>query len=681
MSAKHRKATKLAAKRSAIAATAIGATAGISLMGAPAQAAAATTAPNYTQIISDYSHSLDNFLLGAGNLGGAAGNAWNPIASQVPLGLLPTFTAKTTQQDLTSVSGLITAVTEVLQSPVPTTIPGLPTGNTIPGIGSVPGINEALGVIGGQLVAAQSVLNYLNYLNTLIEALPGDIPLISGIPTLEQLIPGLEATRTAFTSGYSWLGMDGSTSVSNLFATLPSLTGASLVNGIVSGLGVPAIPGIDLPAVIAAAVTPLNVLATPSVTAWLPSASGLYDLPLGGSMGWFGTMPTLALGPVSLLGQELSTSDTVVAIPVGGFGLNAPLNLFQTGFISTPGLVLPTATGVTTIGGTTIGQFNIPLLPTPALYANTLQSTYFGTNGFHVNTGQSALTLPGLPVPLVYSMGSFNLGTTGMGFTLPSVFGVGLLPSFQVGTAPGQTSPDGLLPAALLNAVGPSLLPTQLTSVTQLLGLPDFMGQAGTFLTPVYTGLVTPALTPLSDFATQQYGPFLNDSAANLLKLSTTFKDTAGTIADALPSTAESTTAAAGTTSTARTMATEQTTTPQTVVNDEETTVVNTDNVTDDNKVAEENTDKTPVGAHDASLPGMESFDALKARLSGDKPDGDSTGAGDTPAPDPIEAGDDKPVVPEATDETPAEDPGEADADAGSDDAADTTTGTDTAAA
>ncbi|BDH58196.1 hypothetical protein [Tsukamurella sp. PLM1] len=495
MSAKHRKASKLAAKRTAIAATAIGATASIGLMGAPAQAA--TVTPNYTQIISDYSHAYDNFLLGAGNLGGAAGNAWNPIASQVPLGLLPTFTADTTQADLTSITGILTALGQVGQIQIPDNIPGLPSGNTIPGIGSIPGVSDlvdpALGAVSGIAAVVGPVLEGLESIQN--DPLLGG--LLTGIPALSEIITGLEATSTLYNSSYSWLGMDGSTSASNLFLTIPKLTAAKIVTDITSNLEIGGIKLGDLPggvpSLLEGVLAPLDDLVnTPTITAWVPSAGGLYDLPLGGSTGWFATMPTLAIGPVAAGPLGLSSTDTVVAIPIGGFGLSAPLDLFQTGFINTPGVVLPTATGVTTVGGTTIGQFNIPMLPTPALYANTLRSSYFGTNGFHVNSGQTALTLPGIPVPIVYSMGSFNAGTTGMGFTLPSLFGVGLVPSFQIGTAPGQTSPDGLIPASVLNLVGPRLLPTQLTSVTELLGLPDFMGQTGTALTPIYTGLVTP---------------------------------------------------------------------------------------------------------------------------------------------------------------------------------------------
>ncbi|MET9329594.1 hypothetical protein [Tsukamurella sp. NPDC003166] len=567
MSAKHRKASKLAAKRTAVAATAVGATAAVGLMGAPAQAAAATVTPNYTQIISDYSHAYDNFLLGAGNLGGAAGNAWNPIASQLPGGLLPTFTAAAGQDNLASLTGVLSAINRVLTTTtVPTDMPGLPSGNTIPGISQVPGIGSALGTVGtltGPLSTVQGVLDTLGVLDLGPGGLLGSLGLpvgtvLGGIPTLDQLISGLELTDTWYTSSYSWLGMSGQTNANNLFATIPSLTAAKLVSGIVDNLtvlGQPIPAGGAIADLVSTTLAPLNTLATPSITAWLPSAGGTYGLPLGGSLGWFGAMPTLALGPVNLpIVSQIppldgaSTSDTVVALPIGGFGLSAPLSLFQTGFINTPGLVLPTATGVTTVGGTTIGQFNIPMLPTPALYANTLRFSYFGTNGFNVNSGQTALTLPGLPVPIVYSMGGYNFGTTGMGFTLPSLFGVGLVPSFQIGTAPGQTSPDGLIPASVLNLLGPDLLPTQLTTVTGLLGLPDFMGQAGTALTPLYTGLVTPLLTPLSNLATEQYGPFLNGAASNALDLSKQFKDLSGKAADAIPATTQSSGGSAQTT-------------------------------------------------------------------------------------------------------------------------------------
>lgn len=132
-----------------------------------------------------------------------------------------------------------------------------------------------------------------------------------------------------------------------------------------------------------------------------------------------------------------------------------------------------------------------------------------------------------LPVPLVYSLGGFNFGTEGAGFTLPSLFGVGLMPSFQLGTAPGANTPLGVIPPNLIPTG--AVVPTQLITVSGListaLGIPDPTVELAKALTPLYKGLVTPALTPISDLLTQQYGNLFNGAASNTLQASKFYKD------------------------------------------------------------------------------------------------------------------------------------------------------------
>jgi hypothetical protein len=111
-----------------------------------------------------------------------------------------------------------------------------------------------------------------------------------------------------------------------------------------------------LPATVNKLLAPLNVISTPSITAWVPTAEGTYGLPLGGSVGYLVTMPTLDIGPVLLL----ATTDTVVAAPIAAAGVTLPADLATFGAIGTPGLVLPTATGVDTIGGVSLSSFSIP---------------------------------------------------------------------------------------------------------------------------------------------------------------------------------------------------------------------------------------------------------------------------------------------------------------------------------
>ncbi len=241
-------------------------------------------------------------------------------------------------------------------------------------------------------------------------------------------------------------------------------------------------------AAVTAILAPLNAINTPSVTAWIPAGQGNYGLPLGGQYGWLATMPTLAIGPVI----GLSNTDTVMSVPIGSLGAVLPLGLASFGFAGTSGVVFPTATGVSTLGGTSVTSFAIPGLGLSLTNLNILSSTYVGTNGFNWNSGTNLMTLttPFGVLPIIYSLGSYNFGTTGFGFTLPSLFTVGLLPPFQVGTAPSQQSPDGLIPASVLNlGLG---LPTQTTDVLTLLGLPNAGDLLEALLTPLYNTLVTP---------------------------------------------------------------------------------------------------------------------------------------------------------------------------------------------
>lgn len=504
----------------------------------PAQAAAvqrdfwlsAATGPDYTQLITDSSNSLNNILFAAGNFGNAAANVWNPVANAVPGGLLPTFFAGTTQDDLTSITGLLGVLSDLVTDLTSLNldgIPGLPAdADTAILAGLLPGLAPAAGVLAstlaalGPLIPVAGFIDYLNFLNTILDALPG-ADLITGIPTLDSLIDGLVVSETTHESGFAWpiLGGSGQTNITNIFAQLPSLTVGDLVTGITDGLGIPdvGIPGLgnvgDLINIAAEALDPLDAVETPSVTAWVPGGSGNYEL-LGAEYGWLATMPTLAVGPFDILGVGADT-DTVVAIPIFAQGGTLPFGLFSMGMVTTPGAVFPTATGLSTLGGTTLFTAGIPALGLSYTSLNLLQATYVGTNGFNVNSGTTVGTLvtPLGAIPIVYSLGSYNAGSTGFGFTLPSLFTVGLAPHFQVGTAPLQQSDDGLIPATLLN-LGITAVPTQLTSVTELLGLPDVGGAVSDVLTPVFNFAIAPIGGAITNALNEQVGPVTNGLAS-----------------------------------------------------------------------------------------------------------------------------------------------------------------------
>lgn len=536
MAVKHRKSrarAKKIATLGAATATVTALTAGVAPLPVANAAAvkrdvalSAASGPNYTDLITSSSNSLNNILFAAGNFGGAAADFWNPIAGALPAGLLPTFDAETEQFDLLTLDGLLGALTTTLESfesPDLTTIPGLsglsPTELTA--------INAALGLVlapaavltapalalgGGAVALVDGVLGGLDALT-----------LLQGVPGLDDLIPGLQVTNTVFHSDYNWslLGLTGETNVSNLFAQIPSLNGASLITNILSGLSIagtgnPISSDPVLEGLVNLALSPLGVINTPSVTVWAPSGSGNYTLPLGGAVGWLATMPTLAIGTIDVGGVTVPANgaETVVAIPIFAGGAVLPLGLASFGTVATPGLVLPTATGVSTILGTNLQTFAIPLIGVSYTSLNTLQASYVGTNGFNFNSGQTIgiLTTPLGALPIVYSLGSVNAGSTGFGFTLPSLFTVGLLPSFQVGTAPVQESDDGLIPAAVPNTF--LNLPTQTTNLASLLGLPDVGGElSSTILTPLFNATAAPIGAQITNYLNENWGSWANGLA------------------------------------------------------------------------------------------------------------------------------------------------------------------------
>jgi hypothetical protein len=178
---------------------------------------------------------------------------------------------------------------------------------------------------------------------------------------------------------------------------------------------------------------------------------------------------------------------------------------------------LPTATGINTVGGVSVTVFNLLGFP---IWTNTniQPANYYGTNGIDFSNGTNLATVAGLPIQ--YSLGSFNFGNDGFGFTGPSLFNVGLIPPFQVGTAPTQQSSDGLVGKDLLNTLlfstPRALLPTQLTSVTQALGLPNPGDAVTPFLNPLYASLVTPLATQYTNYLNQNIGSWTNGAANGL---------------------------------------------------------------------------------------------------------------------------------------------------------------------
>ncbi|ADG79328.1 Ribonucleases G and E OS=Tsukamurella paurometabola (strain ATCC 8368 / DSM / CCUG 35730 / CIP 100753 / JCM 10117 / KCTC 9821 / NBRC 16120 / NCIMB 702349/ NCTC 13040) OX=521096 GN=Tpau_2730 PE=4 SV=1 [Tsukamurella paurometabola] len=523
MSAKHRKSSKrLAAKRAAFAAGAVGATAGISMMGAPAQAA---TAPNYSQAISDYSHALDNFLKAADGAQKNVNTVWGPISAGSGA-ILPSFGSSFVTSDATKITQLPEILRNIGGLTLPTGVPGVVPNIVLPGGQTVTLPLPATLPGGGLLVTAGNALDGLVN-NPLVG------PVLNQLPPLSQLIDGLEASQSKYTSAYNWglLGLSGQTNFLNTFVKTPS--GLTL-NGITLP-GLPGLPPITLPDI---PVLPNGTL--PQGSIWVPQGDGTYNFPLGGQIGWWGAAPTAAVKLPALLGG----SDTVISVPIGAAGFKLPLNLLSAGTLGA-NVLLPTQNGVYNPIGFTLNNINTPI-GFGLTHLNVTTGNYLGTNGINVNNGQNLMLLQnplGIPLPLIYGLGGFSFGTAGMGIASPSLFGIKLFTDIKIGDTVGPNSSAGLIPPGILPTDPMNGIISTITgglgvgSLTQILGIDALIINPLTgLLTPIYKGFSDFALKPISDFATSQYGTVVNGTAAGILDLSKRAADATAPAASGSPS-------------------------------------------------------------------------------------------------------------------------------------------------
>lgn len=633
MSAKHRKASKLAAKRTGIAATAVGATAAIGLMGAPTNAAA----PDYSKAISDYSHALDNFLNASNNFTNSAGSVWNPIAGQTG-GILPTFSSGFEKVDATTLRGLATVLENIGKLRLPTAVPGVVPNVVLPG-GNQLDLSTILPTTlpGGQvLVGAGGLIKD-------VLGVPVVGPILDGLPPLSGVINGLELTQSSYFNKYDWklLGLNGQTNFLNTFLKTPSgvalnITGLTGIEnddlaavGIKSALSLLLLrPVTDLTDV---SILPAGTL--PSGTVWVPQGDGTYNFPLGGQLGWWAAAPTAALKIPGWLGG----SETVLSVPIGAAGMQLPLGLAKAGVLS-GSVLLPTQNGVYSPVGLTMTNVNT-ILPIGFTNINVTTGNYVGTNGINVNNGQNLLLLQnplGVPLPILYGLGGFNFGVEGAGLTSPSLFGIKLFSDnlLQLGTQTGPNSSAGLIPPDILPTDPLSQIITGVTSplgvssLTQLLGIDAFIKPVMTAFGPVYQAVSAVTLKPLSDFATSQYGPFVNNSASQLLDLSKTLSEQTGNLPGAPASTGANTAARTADFS-APSQTDDGTGTPSTAV---------VDNTTGDHSLEK----------------GGEPLPDLLARLQGSKDGDKAVPVKADPAPEPVV---DTPTPAPAPDPAPAPEP------------------------
>lgn len=565
MRAQHRKpARNTAVVRAATAAGALAATATLTL--ATPNLANAATAPNHTQVIDDFSHALDNFLSGANSANQGGNGIWNPIASQSG-GILPILSSSFRKDDLTdikNVNALIGALRDIVDMDLPWgTTPGslpnivLPGGQTI-NVGAIlPGQLPGVGVLDGVLDLLDGLLaiGVPGVPSLTLGSLIGNLP----IPALGDLIKGLEISHSKYQSGYDWgiLGA-GKTDIQNNFIQTPGqlildlttipLLDQPLTSTLLQSLG---LPGLNIPLLgnlipsvndllgTLPGVDPDNLnlsdllgLDLPTATVWVPQGSGNYNL-LGFSSGWWAAVPTAALAIPSILGVT-EPFDLTISVPITSVGASLPFGLAEAGntnmTVMLPldnGMYSPVALNMTNVN--TAFGFGVTNI-------NVTSNNYIGTNGINVNNGQNVLLLqnPLLPIPIVYSLGGFNVGPDGFGIYMPSLFGISLLPNLQLGTAPSVSlglplGADQVLDAlGIQSLIGRPLVPTSLLNVAGFIpGVTDAWVQGQNLLSPFYLNTIGALLNPLSAFAADQYGPFINGTGTTLLKLSEMYKDIA----------------------------------------------------------------------------------------------------------------------------------------------------------
>lgn len=575
MRGQHRKPLKKSTvTRAATTAGALAATATLAL--STPNLATAATAPNHSQVISDFSHALDNFLSGANSANQGGNSIWNPIAEQSG-GILPILRSdykKTDLTNLTDISGLISALKDIVEMDLPWgTTPGalpdivLPGGQTINVADILPGKLPGVEALTGVLDLLDGLFTYpVPILGVTLGEVIGNLP----IPALGNLIKGLEITHSSYESGWDWGALGaGKTDIQNNLIKTPGqlildlttidilnkpLTSALLAQLGLPSLDIPLIGGL-LPSINGIlgnvpGVDPGNFelpgINLPTATVWVPQGSGQYNL-LGFNSGWWAAVPTAALAFPAIPGVS-DPFDLTVSVPITSVSAGLPFGLAEAGnmhmTVMMPldnGLYSPLEfdmTNVNTAFGFGVTNINIK------------SNNYLGTNGINVNNGQNVLLLqnPLLPIPIVYSLGGFNVGPAGAGIYMPSLFGVALLPDLQLGDKPAVKlglpggADDALAALGLDALLNNPLVPTSLLNVTGLLpliGLPNvngFIGDAEAALSPFYLNTIGALLSPLSSFATEQYGPFINGTGTNILKASEMFKDIAeklgGTLSD-----------------------------------------------------------------------------------------------------------------------------------------------------
>ena len=145
-----------------------------------------TAGPDYFQLIEDMSNSYDNILVAQGNFGGAAADLWAPFAAASG-GLLPSFSAGTTQTSLDTVSDILTALSQALDEGTNVSV--------VPGISNeaaatvLQGMLAGLGVDPGLVGTVGALIGYLGALNGTLGSVGDLIDTVNDLDVLDLLDP------------------------------------------------------------------------------------------------------------------------------------------------------------------------------------------------------------------------------------------------------------------------------------------------------------------------------------------------------------------------------------------------------------------------------------------------------------------------------------------------------------
>ncbi|WP_454164913.1 hypothetical protein [Gordonia iterans] len=553
-------------RKAALAAGAVFATAGVAL----APAAHAATAINAQQNAANDYATWNNLIIVADSLGKTQGAILAPIGSLAPDGTLPTVSnGKTSDsQKLTFIDGLGEGAGMLIQQPNTGHVPGaggalgmgalaalLPQG--LAGAPLLDGVAQSTTIL-PKTAATLAALGALDVETlgknaaALVDSASGDKVVQTGGYAVSALnlgddplsllgLPDAQRTTDSWSNAYDWplLQINGTTWMVQDRITVDPVTSEALkqkyadqigtletldvqkgrTKCVTSGIacvrpgnwqfvpeldenGDPIYETVHDPnAGVPGALANLDGIDIPGMSVTKREAGGEYNF-LDGSFGWLASTTQVAVG------------DQVVTVPLVASGVALPFGLLEVGGLYSPGMVTQNGqTTSATLGTRSLG-IAIPVLGIGVDTTSLLESWQYGPDGIAYNSGQTiALVntgelLGGVPLPLVYSLGAFNLGPKGVGFSGPSIFGVGL-PSFQLGEKLGQPDTGN----ALLDGVGGlgDMLPTTLIPLDPKylfaalgiedptgLGLTDPFKTTQDLFDPVFVKGVSPLATPLA---------------------------------------------------------------------------------------------------------------------------------------------------------------------------------------